>query len=71
MPTIELTGLITEDGKLEVDLPEGLPAVDVKVTIELSTPLTIKIQYERLSLYGNFGATQTLRDLLENEESDQ
>ncbi len=35
MATIELHGRISEEGKLEVDLPQGLPAGDVKVTIEV------------------------------------
>jgi hypothetical protein len=34
MATIELHGRI-KDGKLEVNLPDGLPPVDVKVTIEV------------------------------------
>jgi hypothetical protein len=38
MTTIELQGRINEEGKLEVDLPEGLPVGDVEVTIELPTP---------------------------------
>ncbi len=108
MPTIELTGHITEDGKLEVDLPEGLPVGDVKVTIELPTlrrsllglwadlgpapsaedidearreawanfprddiGWPLNSQYEIWSPYNSFEAAQTLRDLLENEESDQ
>jgi hypothetical protein len=35
MEIIELRGHINEMGKLEVDLPDGLPPVDVKVTIEV------------------------------------
>ncbi len=36
MVAIRLNGHITKDGKLEIDLPEGLPAGDVQVLIELS-----------------------------------
>jgi hypothetical protein len=36
MATIELRGRINDDGELEVNLPEGLPHGEVKVTIELS-----------------------------------
>src|SRR5260221_1513837 len=35
MSSIELTGRITENGKLELELPEGLPPGEVQVTIEL------------------------------------
>src|SRR5258708_1282602 len=35
MTTIELNGHINRAGKLEVDLPDGLPEGDVKVTIEV------------------------------------
>lgn len=33
---IQLTGRINEAGKLEVDLPEGLPSGEVKVMIEVA-----------------------------------
>ncbi len=35
MTTLELHGRITEDGKLKIDLPAGLPAGDVTVRIDL------------------------------------
>lgn len=35
MTTLHLTGRITEKGELEVKLPEGLPPVEVKVTVEV------------------------------------
>lgn len=35
MVTIHLTGRITETGELEIKLPEGLPAGEVQVTVEL------------------------------------
>jgi hypothetical protein len=35
MVTIHLTGRITEQGELKVDLPEGLPPGDIAVTLEL------------------------------------
>jgi hypothetical protein len=35
MVTILLSGRITEAGKLEVDLPEGLPPGEVQVVIEM------------------------------------
>jgi len=37
MTTIELYGHINQAGKLEVDLPDGLPEGDVKVIMEVST----------------------------------
>jgi hypothetical protein len=37
MVLIHLTGKITENGKLEVDLPEGLPPGDVQITLEMPT----------------------------------
>ena len=38
MTTLHLTGRITENGELEVKLPEGLPPVEVEVTVELPVP---------------------------------
>ena len=35
MVTVHLKGRITENGKLEVELPEGLPEGEVQVTIEV------------------------------------
>jgi hypothetical protein len=37
MTAVELLGRITEEGKLEIDLPEGLPPGDVRITIETLT----------------------------------
>ena len=37
MTSIELTGRITENGKLELELPAGLPPGEVHVIIELSS----------------------------------
>ena len=34
MVTLKLPGRITESGELEVELPKGLPAVDVTVSID-------------------------------------
>ena len=34
---IRLKGFITEDGQLQVDLPEGLPPGEVEITLDLST----------------------------------
>ncbi len=34
MVTIRVNGWITSQGKLEVELPEGLPPGDVRITIE-------------------------------------
>lgn len=33
---VRLDGQITQDGQLVIDLPEGLPAGEVKVTLEIS-----------------------------------
>ncbi|HVU12985.1 MAG TPA: hypothetical protein VHD90_17020 [Phototrophicaceae bacterium] len=38
MTTLRLTGQITEDGQLEVNLPAGLPVGEVEVVIELPVP---------------------------------
>jgi len=35
MTTIRLTGKITENGKLELALPDGLPPGDVRVILEI------------------------------------
>jgi hypothetical protein len=35
MTIFRLTGHITVDGKLEVELPQGLPAGEVKLTVEV------------------------------------
>jgi hypothetical protein len=40
MAMLKLTGRITDGGKLEVELPEGLPSGDVHVTIEFSDERT-------------------------------
>jgi hypothetical protein len=37
MVTVHLTGNITADGELKVELPEGLPAGEVRVTIEVAS----------------------------------
>jgi hypothetical protein len=49
MNIIELTGRINQEGKLEVDLPEGLPPGEVRVRIERTEiePLTEE-EVERL-----------------------
>ncbi len=46
MVLIQLTGKITENGKLEVDLPEGLPPGDVQVTIEMPVEEAVLIDEE-------------------------
>jgi hypothetical protein len=38
MATIELLGRITEQGRLEIELPVGLPAGEARITIEIPTP---------------------------------
>jgi hypothetical protein len=38
MVALELTGRITEDGKLEVELPEGLQPGEVRVRVEVPSP---------------------------------
>jgi hypothetical protein len=35
MLTFHLSGRITESGKLDVDLPQGLPAGEVQITLEM------------------------------------
>jgi hypothetical protein len=35
MSTLKLRGRITEEGRLEVDLPSGIPAGEARVTIEV------------------------------------
>lgn len=40
MTLIQLTGRITAHGKLEVELPVGLPQGEVQVTVELATEST-------------------------------
>ena len=49
MEIIELSGRITQEGKLEVDLPAGLPPGEVRVRIEPAAgePLTDE-EIERL-----------------------
>jgi hypothetical protein len=42
MVSLQLKGHITKDGELKVELPDGLPAVEVNVTIEL--PADARIQ---------------------------
>jgi hypothetical protein len=37
MVTVQLKGRITENGKLEVELPEGLPEGEVQVTLEVAS----------------------------------
>lgn len=36
MKTIQVNGRITEEGELEIKLPEGLPAGEARITIEIS-----------------------------------
>ena len=40
MTIIELNGQITDSGKLEADLPPGLPPGKVRITIEIETTWT-------------------------------
>ena len=40
MVTIQLKGRITNEGKLEVELPEGMPPSEVQVTIEIAADET-------------------------------
>jgi hypothetical protein len=51
MTVIELRGRINDEGKLEVDLPRGLPAGEVKVTVEVPAEETHGSAPKR-SLYG-------------------
>jgi hypothetical protein len=44
MVTIQLTGHITENGELQVDLPEGLPPGNVQITIEM--PNSVELPWE-------------------------
>jgi hypothetical protein len=64
MVTIHLTGRITEDGKLEVDLPDGLPLGEVGVTIELhsqQTPMTAKeiADSDTVGVWADLGITDS------------
>ena len=36
MTTIQVNGRITEEGELEIKLPEGLPPGEARITIEIS-----------------------------------
>jgi hypothetical protein len=42
MTTIWLTGHITKDGKLELELPEGLPAGEVEVMLQVRTQTEVE-----------------------------
>jgi hypothetical protein len=44
MVTIQLTGHITENGELQVELPEGLPPGNVQITIEM--PNSVELPWE-------------------------
>lgn len=46
MVMIQLTGKITENGKLEVELPEGLPPGDVQITLQTAAPAEEEIPWE-------------------------
>ncbi len=64
MATIELNGRISE-GKLEVDLPEGLPEGEVKITIEVSTEGNAQPVPRRslLGLWADFGPAPSAEDI--------
>ncbi|GEM_PF-1963916 len=47
MEKIKLRGRITASGQLEVDLPEGLPAVEVNVEIEIPISESLPKQPKR------------------------
>lgn len=46
MVTLHLTGRITETGELEIKLPEGLPAGEVQVTVEMPAEAAAEIPWE-------------------------
>ncbi len=47
MATIELWGRINEAGKLEVDLPDGLPPTEVRVRIDVPADKLQEIPWEQ------------------------
>ncbi len=58
MATIELNGRINEEGELEIELPEGLPVGNVKVTIELPAP-----HRSLLGLWTDLGPAPSAEDI--------
>ena len=52
MATIELYGRINNAGKLEIDLPEGLPEGSVKLVIEVDSDHNIETSTPKRSLLG-------------------
>jgi hypothetical protein len=61
MVTLHLTGRITEDGELEVKLPEGLPPVEVKID------MTLPVQPEELPWEERPWTEEELRELMRFE----
>jgi hypothetical protein len=53
MTTIELHGRINDEGKLEVELPEGLPSGDVKVVIEVKNEKNDELKYPLYGLWAD------------------
>ncbi len=49
MVTVHLTGNITEDGELEIELPAGLPPGKVQVTIEVASQEEISAEERPLT----------------------
>ena len=57
MPTIELIGRITEEGLLDVQLPNGLPAGQVVIRIDVAEPMSISAPIQAESQPANPGST--------------
>lgn len=60
---LRLKGIITEDGKLEVNLPEGIPPGEVIITLEMDQPITEEELNELMAFKPATGAE--IADMLE------
>lgn len=60
---LRLKGIITEDGKLEVNLPEGIPPGEVIITLEMDQPITEEELTELMAFKPATGAE--IADMLE------
>jgi hypothetical protein len=63
MTVIELRGRINDEGKLEVDLPQGLPAGEVKVTVEVPAGETPSPKQSLYGLWADLGIDISEEDI--------
>jgi hypothetical protein len=63
MTVIELRGRINDEGKLEVEMPQGLPAGEVKVTVEVPAEETAEPKRSLLGILEDYGPAPSAEEI--------